>query len=56
MYQVVLFLKKNGKLECAVSTPTDNLFETLEQVKVARKLYCNKTYYVGILRYRTKEV
>jgi hypothetical protein len=52
MYQVVLFLKGTGKLECAVSSPIPNLYETLERVKVARKLYCGETYHVGILRYK----
>jgi len=52
MYQVILVLKDTGKLECAVSTPSGNLYETLEKVKVAMKLYCSKTYHVRILRYK----
>lgn len=52
MYQVILVRKDTGKLECAVSTPSSNLYETLEKVKVARKLYSQQAYDVRILRYK----
>ncbi len=52
MYQVILVRRDNGKLECAVSTPINNLYETLERVKVARKFYSQQTYDVRILRYK----